>query len=202
MFFSRVLRRKYCLIAASLLAANTLAAFGSTLIYSDVKSSPTPHFTVTNQLGKPIAGAKIEIYREEIIKVTRNDLKPPITILTDANGHAVSPKLHPGRYHVVASAKLNLSDQLFLNVSLKTSQSHSAFSMYLRPGIIPTSGNCSTLLKTGQSPCKCASFTVRFATPKATQSLTPPLMSLTKARWASRMPSNSKPMLRGDSRQT
>lgn len=103
------------LIAALCLFLATLpVAFPSVRVKSIPESLQQPRITVLLN-GVPVPGAIVEIERQYQYPKHNEKLRRRFT--TDGKGQVVLPKLPYGLYRIVASAKANLTADLYLNFS-------------------------------------------------------------------------------------
>jgi hypothetical protein len=97
-------------------------------VQATLKSSPTVRLTVLLK-GEPQEGAKIKIYRYKLGQ--GREAKPCFSLISDAQGRVLPPRLSPGHYHVVAFGANNLRGELDLDVSPPTNEKASEFSIAL-----------------------------------------------------------------------
>ena len=130
----RLLKRSIIVGLCLSLASTGVCCRASVSVVAPLKSGQNTRIALLAS-GKPRTGVKVDVYRYEL--GAGQDDKPRLSLISDEDGWIRLRKLHPGHYHLVASADENLSADLYLEVSADSDKLSSAFLMELRP-LVPS----------------------------------------------------------------
>jgi hypothetical protein len=119
-------------LALFLFLAASAEGFCSVRVFEVMKSSQRARIT-TEQFALPLGGTRVEVYREFGPYGEMTGERPRLVLISDAQGQVVLPRLPGGKYHILALAKPNLRDDIYLNISIWASGSHRKFKMHLVP---------------------------------------------------------------------
>lgn len=111
--------RKYTLLMLyPILAGSVDAHCVVTVAKQPVHSAQQPLIT-TEQYARPLGGITIDVYRGYGKDCSQPESGTILTLVTDAHGQVVLPKLRAGGYYVRARANPNFRDYLCLEISDK-----------------------------------------------------------------------------------
>jgi hypothetical protein len=113
-------RRKW--VAATVLAFCLFLGFPtrvscSTIVAHYVGTSQRARVT-TEMHARPLGGVRVEVYRHSGRRGGMSADEPMLVLFSDPNGQLVLPKLPHGKYALVALAKPDLRDDVYLNISI------------------------------------------------------------------------------------
>lgn len=128
-------RRKWTaatILALCLFLSSPAKVSCSTIVVQYIKTLQRARITTVLH-ARPLGGVMIKVYRRSSRSNVMTAEEPLQVLFTDLHGQLVLPKLPRGKYSIVALAKPNLREDVYLNISLWATKRPSKLTLELTP---------------------------------------------------------------------